>query len=78
MGRLRETRVELEVPFHHVDALGVVWHGHYLEYLEPARTALLRGCWLGTEANVTRPPRISLRIFEACPDRRLVTSLSLV
>ncbi len=34
--------VELEVPFHHVDILEVVWHGHYPEYLEVARTALLR------------------------------------
>ena len=39
--RVHETSVELSVPFHHVDALGVVWHGRYLEYLELARTALL-------------------------------------
>jgi len=40
--RLHETSVELEVPFHDVDMLGVVWHGHYLKYFELARTALLR------------------------------------
>jgi acyl-CoA thioester hydrolase len=34
--------VELEVPFHDVDGLHVVWHGHYLKYLELARTVLLR------------------------------------
>lgn len=34
--------IELEVPFHDVDALQVVWHGHYLKYLELARTALMR------------------------------------
>jgi acyl-CoA thioester hydrolase len=34
--------VELEIPFHDVDLLGVVWHGHYAKYLELARTALLR------------------------------------
>lgn len=34
--------VELEVPFHDVDGLHVVWHGHYLKYLEIARCALLR------------------------------------
>jgi len=34
--------VELEVPFHDVDALQVVWHGHYYKYLEIARTALMR------------------------------------
>lgn len=39
--RPHETSVELSVPFHHVDALGVVWHGRYLEYLELARCALL-------------------------------------
>jgi acyl-CoA thioester hydrolase len=40
--RLHETSVEFEVPFHHVDALQIVWHGHYLKYFEKARTALLR------------------------------------
>ena len=44
MQRLRETCVELEVPFHDVDAMGVVWHGHYYKYLEHARSALLRSC----------------------------------
>lgn len=40
--RLHEVRVELEVPFHDVDALQIVWHGHYYKYLEIARTELLR------------------------------------
>jgi acyl-CoA thioester hydrolase len=34
--------IEVEVPFHDVDLLRVVWHGHYCKYLEIARTALLR------------------------------------
>jgi acyl-CoA thioester hydrolase len=34
--------VEVEIPFHDVDLLQVVWHGHYAKYLELARTALLR------------------------------------
>jgi acyl-CoA thioester hydrolase len=34
--------VEVEIPFHDVDLLNVVWHGHYAKYLELARTALLR------------------------------------
>lgn len=38
--------VELEVPFHDVDGLHVVWHGHYLKYFELARTALFRRCKL--------------------------------
>jgi acyl-CoA thioester hydrolase len=40
--RLHETRVELDVPFHHVDSLGIVWHGHYPKYFEAAGMALLR------------------------------------
>ena len=34
--------VVLEVPFHDVDLMGVAWHGHYLKYLEIARTAMMR------------------------------------
>jgi acyl-CoA thioester hydrolase len=34
--------VEVEVPFHDVDVMEVVWHGHYVKYLEIARCALLR------------------------------------
>jgi len=33
--------VELKVPFHDVDMMGVVWHGNYLRYFEIAREALL-------------------------------------
>lgn len=31
----------LEIPFHHVDPVNVVWHGHYPKYLEQARCELL-------------------------------------
>lgn len=31
-----------DVPFHDVDAMEVVWHGHYVKYFEYARTLLLR------------------------------------
>jgi acyl-CoA thioester hydrolase len=44
--RLRLTSVELEVPFHEVDPMGIVWHGHYLRYFDVARTRLLRKCGL--------------------------------
>ncbi len=44
--RLHEVRVALEVPFHDVDQLGVVWHGHYFKYFEIARTRLLRAIGL--------------------------------
>jgi len=39
-----EAHVRLEVPFHDVDILGIVWHGHYYKYFELARTALYRSC----------------------------------
>lgn len=38
---MKEAEVEIEVPFHDVDVMGVVWHGHYVKYLEIARCALL-------------------------------------
>jgi acyl-CoA thioester hydrolase len=31
-----------EIPFHDVDSLNIVWHGHYYKYFELARTALYR------------------------------------
>jgi acyl-CoA thioester hydrolase len=34
--------VHHEIPFHDVDSLGIVWHGHYYKYFELARTALYR------------------------------------
>jgi acyl-CoA thioester hydrolase len=34
--------VDLEVPFHDVDALQVVWHGHYYKYVEIGSMALMR------------------------------------
>lgn len=37
-----EAEVEVEVGFHDVDAMDVVWHGHYLKYFEAARCELLR------------------------------------
>ena len=62
-GRLRETSVELEVPFRHVDLLGVVWYGHYFEYMEEARTQLLRGCDL--DAGDLIGPRYSIFVIES-------------
>ncbi|MEZ4452430.1 MAG: hypothetical protein R3B09_23395 [Nannocystaceae bacterium] len=34
MSRLHEVSVDFEVPFHDVDALRIVWHGHYYKYME--------------------------------------------
>ena len=33
--------VELTIPFHDVDMMGVAWHGNYFRYFEIAREALL-------------------------------------
>ncbi|CAI8911950.1 acyl-CoA thioester hydrolase [Pseudomonas sp. IT-P12] len=35
------TDTEILVPFFDVDSMNVVWHGHYIKYLEVARCALL-------------------------------------
>jgi acyl-CoA thioester hydrolase len=34
--------VEIEIPFHDVDSVQIVWHGNYAKYFEIARSALLR------------------------------------
>jgi len=39
-GRLHRT-IEIDVAFHDVDLMSVVWHGHYLKYMENARWALM-------------------------------------
>jgi acyl-CoA thioester hydrolase len=39
-GPFLEEQAEVVVRFQEVDALGVVWHGHYLSYFEVARVAL--------------------------------------
>jgi acyl-CoA thioester hydrolase len=36
-----QAEVEILVPFFDVDSMDVVWHGHYVKYLEVARCALL-------------------------------------
>jgi len=33
--------IDLDVAFHDVDSMAVVWHGNYLKYLENARWALM-------------------------------------
>jgi len=37
---LRTAVVELTVPFHDVDMMKIVWHGHYIKYFEIARSEL--------------------------------------
>lgn len=38
--------IELLVPFHDCDALMVVWHGRYIEYMAQARAALMKSVQL--------------------------------
>lgn len=38
---IHQTSIDLEIPFHDVDMMEVVWHGHYAKYFEIARCALL-------------------------------------
>jgi acyl-CoA thioester hydrolase len=33
--------VEIDIPFHDIDAMEVAWHGHYAKYFEIARCVLL-------------------------------------
>jgi acyl-CoA thioester hydrolase len=42
--------VECEVAFQDVDMVEIVWHGHYLRYLEQARWALMSEIDFGLEA----------------------------
>lgn len=42
--------ITFEVPFHDVDSMGIVWHGHYLKYFEIARTALMRKAGLDLDS----------------------------
>jgi acyl-CoA thioester hydrolase len=42
--------VDVQVPFHDVDLAGVVWHGHYMKYLENARWAVMDRIAFGLDA----------------------------
>lgn len=44
--------VDVDVAFHDVDMVGVVWHGHYVRYLENARWALMDRIGYGLERMV--------------------------
>jgi acyl-CoA thioester hydrolase len=44
--------IDLDVSFHDVDMVGVVWHGHYLRYLENARWALMNQLGYGLDRMV--------------------------
>lgn len=39
---MKHASLMINVPFFDVDAMQVVWHGHYIKYIEMARSELLR------------------------------------
>jgi len=41
---MKDVSVPYQIPFHDVDSLNIVWHGHYYKYFELARTELFRAC----------------------------------
>tara|TARA_R110000823_G_scaffold171736_9_gene304182 strand:- start:22700 stop:23116 length:417 start_codon:yes stop_codon:yes gene_type:complete len=47
MDKALATAIELEIPFHDVDSMNVVWHGHYTRYIELARCKLLESFGYG-------------------------------
>ena len=36
------TSIDLRIRFNEIDALGIVWHGHYIKYFEDAREAFCK------------------------------------
>ncbi len=42
INKILNAETEFEIPFHDVDSMQIVWHGHYYKYFEMARTALFR------------------------------------
>jgi len=38
---IHQTSIDIQIPFHDVDMMEVVWHGHYAKYFEIARCAVL-------------------------------------
>lgn len=46
----RQAKVEITVPFHDIDSVGIAWHGHYAKYFEVARCELLDSFGYGYNA----------------------------
>jgi len=64
--------VTFDVPFHDVDLMGIVWHGHYAKYFEVARSKLLGGLdydYRQMKASGYAWPVIEMRIRYAQPMR---------
>lgn len=62
---VRKMEIELVVPFHDVDFMGVVWHGRYLKYFEIAREELMRAIGYATSDMIASGyvwPVVDLRV----------------
>ena len=46
----RQVEVNIVVPFHDIDSVGIAWHGHYAKYFEVARCELLESFAYGYDA----------------------------
>lgn len=74
----------IEVPFHDIDAMRVVWHGHYVKYMEVARCQLLQKInynYFEMEESGYHWPVIDLRVRYAKPLKfqqkvRVISTLS--
>ena len=55
--------IQHEIPFHDVDSMSIVWHGHYYKYFELARTALYRSCKL--DVNNLKKMKYVLPVIES-------------
>jgi acyl-CoA thioester hydrolase len=64
--------VEIEVPFHDVDSMNIVWHGNYTKYLEIARCKLLESfgyCYKAMAESGYAWPIVDMRLKYVNPAR---------
>jgi acyl-CoA thioester hydrolase len=65
MTKHHQASVDIEIPFHDVDVMEIVWHGHYAKYFEIARCAVLEQIdynYLQMRASGYAWPIIDLRV----------------
>ena len=65
----RRFAVSFEVRFPEVDAYGVVWHGHYVEYFEVARNALCTAAGLTPADALALGYKVPITRFDASVKR---------
>ena len=60
---MHQTITEHRVPFHDIDILSIVWHGHYLKYFELARTTFVQS--LGLDWPVVKELGFAMPVVQA-------------